>query len=107
MKTILSRFTHALIVAASVIAFADLSVRAEEKVESQFAQTIKFELGASGFRAGDNITITSVRGSRNHIESGGDYLVEGTYTLATAENAELGVHCTSRGPGGHSTVTPG
>ncbi|HEY3912885.1 MAG TPA: hypothetical protein VGN61_00245, partial [Verrucomicrobiae bacterium] len=52
-----------------------------------FTHEIPFELGASGFADGDKITITSVRGDRKHIEAGGSYIVEGTYTLNSAESA--------------------
>jgi hypothetical protein len=73
----------------------------------QFSHVIQYELGASGFPAGDQITITSVHGNRKHIEPGGSYLVEGTYTLSSAENAGLALFCTSRGPSGPTPVQEG
>lgn len=79
----------------------------EEKLEQQFPQVIQYELGASGFIGGDQITITSVRGDRAHIEPGGNYLVEGTYTLASKEHAELALHCTTHGPSGATPVQAG
>src|ERR1700722_12986423 len=71
---------------------------AEQKIEPQFPNSIQFELGASGFPSGDQITITSVRSDRTHIEPGGSYLVEGSYALASADSADLALFCTSRGP---------
>lgn len=72
-----------------------------------FSHEIQYELGASGFPAGDQITITSLRGDRKHIEPGGSYLVEGTYTLNSAENADLALFSTSRGPSGPTPVQDG
>jgi hypothetical protein len=80
---------------------------AEEKTEPQFPHVIQHELGASGFLAGDQITITSVRGNRKHIEPGGSYLVEGSYTLASADSACLALFCTTRGPSGPTPVQDG
>jgi hypothetical protein len=72
-----------------------------------FTHEIPFELGASGFAPGDKITITSVRGDRKHIEPGGSYLVEGTYTLNSSDSAELALFCTTRGPSGSTSVQEG
>jgi hypothetical protein len=80
---------------------------AEEKTEPRFPHVIQHELGASGFSAGDQITITAVRGDREHIEPGGSYLVEGSYTMASANSAELALFCTSRGPSGPTPVQDG
>ena len=76
----------------------------EEQTEQQFPHVIQYELGASGFPAGDQITITSVRGDQPNIEPGGSYLVEGAYTLASADSADLALFCTSRGPSGPTPV---
>ena len=84
--------------------FAD---QAQEMTGQQFPQVIPYELGASGFAAGDQITITSVRGNREHIEPGGSYLVEGTYTLASADGASLALFCTTRGPSGPTPIQDG
>jgi len=78
----------------------------EEGAESEFPYVIQFELGATEFGTGDGIVITSVRGNRRHLESGGRYLVEGSYTLASADNADLALHATSRGPSGPSPIMP-
>jgi hypothetical protein len=80
---------------------------AEEKTEQPFPHVIQYELGAFGFLAGDQITITSVRGDRKHIEPGGSYLVDGSYTLASADSADLALFCTTRGPSGLTPVQDG
>jgi len=94
-----------VLAAACVLNSSSQSARgAEVDLEQQFPQIIQFELGASGFSAGDQIAITSVRGDRAHIEPGGSYLVEGTYTLASADSADLALYCTTRGPSGPTPV---
>ncbi len=80
---------------------------AEGTTKQQFPHVIKYELGAFGFAAGDQITITSVRGNRKHIEPGGSYLVEGSYTLASADSADLALYCTTRGPSGPTPIQDG
>jgi hypothetical protein len=77
------------------------------KWKEQFPHVISFELGASGFAHGDQIIITSVRGDRKHIEAGGGYLVEGTYTLASYDSAMLALFCTTQSGGGHTTIQDG
>lgn len=51
-----------------------------------------------GFPAGDEITITAVWGTRERIEAGGHYLVEGTYTLGSASAATLALSVTASSP---------
>lgn len=93
------------VLAASVLQVTSPSVTgADVDLEQQFSRHIQYELGASGFSAGDLITITSVRGDRNHIEPGGCYLVEGSYTLASADSADLALFCTTRGPSGPTPI---
>ena len=65
-----------------------------------FTHIIQPELGASEFAPGDRIVITSLRGNREHLEPGGRYVVEGSYTLASADSADLAWFTTSRLPGG-------
>jgi hypothetical protein len=79
----------------------------QSSLEKQFPHVINYELGASGFADGDQITIVSVRGDRKHIEPGGSYLVEGTYTLASASRADLALFCTTRGPSGPTPIQDG
>jgi hypothetical protein len=81
----------------------------KDKTDRQFPHVIKFEfgMGASNFYAGDQITITSVRGNRAHIEPGGSYLVEGFYTLSSANSNELMLYCTTKGPSDPTPVQDG
>jgi hypothetical protein len=79
----------------------------EEELAPRFPHLIQYELGASGFLPGDQITISEVRGDREHIQAGGSYLVEGFYTLASGDNADLALFCTSRGPSGPTPVQDG
>jgi len=107
MKRIMPTISRSLtaVLAASVLhATSQLVTGAEVDLEQHFSEIIQYELGASGFSAGDQITITSVRGDRTHIELGGSYLVEGSYTLASADSADLALYCTTRGPSGPTPV---
>lgn len=79
----------------------------EAVAKNEFPYVIQTELGASEFAPGDEIHITSVRGDRKHLETGGQYLLEGRYTLASAESADLAWFSTSRGPSGPTPVTKG
>jgi hypothetical protein len=72
--------------------------------EAEFPYFIQADLGATEFAPGDNIVITSFRGDRQHIEVGGHYLLEGSYTLGSAESADLAWFSTSRGPSGSTPV---
>lgn len=105
MPTLGRSFT-AILGAACLLQLTSQLARGEEVggLERQFPQIIDYELGAFGFFAGDQITITSVRGDRKHIEPGGSYLAEGTYTLASADRADLALFCTTRGPSGPTPV---
>lgn len=73
-------------------------------IEQRFPFVIKFHTWRAdeGFRRGDKITITTVRGDRKKIEPGGTYLVQGTYTLGSAMIGTLALSLTSTGqsPGG-------
>lgn len=73
--------------------------------DTEFRYEIQPDLGASEFAPGDGIVIKSLRGDRQHLEPGGHYFVEGSYTLASAEDADLAWFCTSRGPSGSTPVT--
>lgn len=104
MPTISLSLAAVLAAACVLHAPSQLARGAEGDLEQQFPQIIEYELGASGFFAGDQITINSVRGNRKHIEPGGSYLVEGTYTLAAANSADLALYCTTHGPNGPTPV---
>jgi hypothetical protein len=112
MNTItpVNRLTLAMALAAAFLLRASslFAGNAEEKLERQFPHVIQYELGASsGFYGEDQFTITSVRGDREHIEPGGSYLVEGTYTLASRTSAQLTLYCTTHGPSGPAPVQDG
>jgi hypothetical protein len=72
--------------------------------ETEFPYLIQADQGATDFAPGDNIVITSFRGDRPHIEVGGHYMLEGTYTLGSADKADLAFYSTSRGPSGSTPV---
>ncbi len=87
----------------SFIAFAlsglSLPGRAQTSDADLFPYTIPVTLGAAEFAPGDGIVIASLRGDRPHLEIGGRYLLEGTYTLASLDSANLSCSITTRGPG--------
>ncbi|MCL2640755.1 MAG: M48 family metalloprotease, partial [Phycisphaerales bacterium] len=47
------------------------------------------------FAAGDNITITAIRGTWSKLEPGNTYRISGTYTLASRDHATLAVFVTA------------
>ncbi len=49
------------------------------------------------FEAGDGITVSRVMGSRERIEAGGTYTIEGEYTLGSVDSAILGLSVPYRG----------
>jgi hypothetical protein len=115
MKTImrLNYFAslRAIVLAAtSVLWFpgATAPARAQaETVETEFPYVIQPELGATEFAPGDGIVLKTLRGNRPHLEPGGSYLLEGTYTLVSASSADLAWYATSRGPSGPTPVAHG
>lgn len=56
-------------------------------------------LAGGGFRSGDNIEITLVRGDRPRLEPGGTYVVEGRYMLASERQATIALSLTTSAPG--------
>src|SRR6185295_444590 len=105
MKIVHPAIGRTIVLVATSALCLQLAARAgEQAAEAEFPYVIRPELGATEFAAGDSIVITSVRGNRRHLESGGRYLVEGSYTLASAERADLALYTTSHGPTGPSTV---
>jgi len=77
----------------------------EPPAETVFTHVIQPELGAAEFAPGDRIIITSIRGNREHLEPGGRYVLDGSYTLASADSADLAWYATSRGPGVSAPVS--
>src|ERR1017187_7653549 len=78
---------------------------AGEAVETEYPSVIQPEMGAAEFAPGDRITITSIRGDSEHLKLGGRYVMDGSYTLASAESADLAWFATSRSPMGGTPVT--
>ena len=88
---------------------AIISAQAEEKTpekapETEFPYVIQPELGSIEFAPGDRIVISSIRGNREHIERGGRYLLNGSYTFASADEADLSWFMTTRGPSGATPI---
>jgi hypothetical protein len=95
-----------VVVSAFCLQGAIASVQAEEKApETDFPYVIQPEQGSIEFAPGDRIVITSLRGNRDHLVPGGRYLLNGSYTLASAEKADLAWFTTSRGPSGATPIT--
>jgi hypothetical protein len=68
----------------------------ELTIEKNFPFAIRVSTwpAREGFRKGDTIKIATVKGDRKRIEPGGTYLVQGTYTLASAPMARLALSLT-------------
>jgi hypothetical protein len=62
---------------------------------ADFPAVVAFELGKAEFLPGDSITIQQVRGTSSTIGTGETYCVEGTYTLASREEANLALFATT------------
>jgi hypothetical protein len=79
------------------LAAATLSVSSllAQPVAGDLPQPVQFELGKSEFLAGDRITIQQVRGTSNDIKVGETYSVDGTYELASHDEADLALYITT------------
>jgi len=62
---------------------------------TQFPVVLPFELGEAEFSPGDSITIQRVTGTSATLRTGEVYCVEGTYTLASRDEAQLSVSATT------------
>ncbi|MGA2175802.1 MAG: hypothetical protein ABSH38_12560 [Verrucomicrobiota bacterium] len=62
---------------------------------ADFPYPVQFELGEAEFAPGDNITITQVRGTSAAITTNQTYCVDGTYTLASRDQANLCLFATT------------
>jgi len=71
------------------------ALRAVDKPPAEFSAVVRFQLGEAEFFPGDSITIESVRGTSAAIRTGEVYCVEGTYTLASRDAAELALFATT------------
>lgn len=66
---------------------------------TQFPFVVDVERGSTSIKAGDAIEIREVRGTRQKLERGGIYLVRGSYTLGSADEARLLFSVTAERPG--------
>ncbi len=109
MKTLRSNaFQLAVIGFASALCLrlgAEVAPAGTKAADVEFPSVIQAEMGAAEFAPGDNIVITSIRGDREHLALGGRYVLEGSYTLASAESAELAWYATSHGHGGSTPIS--
>jgi hypothetical protein len=65
-------------------------------IAADFSSAVPFELGEGGFLPGDSITIQRVSGTSPTIRTGETYCVEGTYVLASKEQAHLALYATAQ-----------
>ena len=69
---------------------------AEDPLNGEFPHAVPFELGDSQFAPGDTITIQSVRGTAESFRTNETYCVEGAYTLASKDEANLALFVTTK-----------
>jgi hypothetical protein len=91
---------------AAAIALALFSARlgAVAAESADLSHEVRFELGDAKFDQGDHITIQQVRGTSETITVGGTYSVEGTYTLASQDEADLALYATTVAAGGPTPI---
>ena len=70
---------------------------------ADFSSVVPFELGEGEFVPIDSITIWRVSGTSPTIRAGETYCVEGTYTLASKEQADLALFATTMSTGSTPT----
>jgi len=79
--------------------------------DTQFPETVAFDIGRTTLRGNDKIAIREVLGTRKDFAKDGIYLVRGDYTLTTADEAVLGLNvtggCTSHTERGHVSIKKG
>jgi hypothetical protein len=73
---------------------------------AELTNSVPFELGQAQFAPGDSITIQDVHGTSDKIAVGGTYSVDGTYTLASHEEALLAFFATTISSSGATPVDP-
>ncbi|MGD0262773.1 MAG: hypothetical protein ABSD29_23650, partial [Verrucomicrobiota bacterium] len=79
---------------------------ATNNAATDFPSVVPFELGEGEFLPGDSITIQRLTGTSPTIRTGETYCVEGTYTLASKEKADLAFFATTESKGHTPTPTP-
>ena len=80
-----------VVVSLSVLRAADVEGQKSEDV----SHVVHFEVGDTQFLAGDSITISEIRSGVDAVTVGNTYQVKGTYTLASANEANLAVYVTA------------
>ena len=88
----LRRLGAALCLATGIAASAPAGLQAAEDLP----HLVSFELGKSEFLPGDTVTIQTVRGTADAFRVNETYCVEGTYTLNSADEADLALFVTTR-----------
>ncbi|HEY3852795.1 MAG TPA: hypothetical protein VGO67_00215 [Verrucomicrobiae bacterium] len=74
--------------------FVPVAIVNAQSNASDFPYVVPYEVGTSEFAHGDNITITSFRGTRDVVTTNETYCVDGTYTLASNDKATLAFYAT-------------
>ena len=78
---------------------------------AQFPSVVAFDLGHTDLHTGDHITIREVHGTQPEFAKDGMYVVRGDYTLASADEAILGLNvqggCTQGNTRGRVPVKKG
>ena len=69
---------------------------ATNSTTGDISSVVPFELGEGEFLPGDSITIQRVSGTSSTIQTGQTYCVEGTYTLASKDQADLALYATTK-----------
>jgi hypothetical protein len=82
------------------LALALTAPAATNNTAAELSSVVAFEPGEAEFLPGDSITIARVSGSSPTLKAGETYCVEGTYTLASREKADLALYATTK------TATP-
>lgn len=67
---------------------------ADDATGTNLPDVVPFQLGDSQFAPGDSITITRITGTQDTISPGGTYCVDGQYTLASHDSADLALFMT-------------
>jgi hypothetical protein len=78
-----------------VITVALAASAATSDTATDFPSVVPFEVGMTEFLPGDSITIQSVHGTSPTIRTGETYCVEGTYKLASKDEADLALFATT------------
>src|SRR6266436_6351357 len=93
--------------AITITLFLALAGRAAiEETCGDMPHAVQYELGDAEFAHGDNITLKQMRGTSETITTGGTYCVEGTYTLASRDQADLAFFTTTITDNGPSPIDP-